>query len=243
MEPKISIIIIGYKEPEIFKKCFQSIIDNTNYPNYEIIFLSNNAEKEIQKYIVDEIINLKKCDIKAIFLDENIGVSRGYNKAVQRHATGKYLCLINSDYIMTQNWLTKLKKCFEHKEGIGLVGCMTDVTGNKKEQVTHQGNIPVVTGRWMNTGLTISMYFTTRKIYDEVSGWDPYYKQGFCDLDFNEKILQAGYEIWVDGKNFCHHNHDCRIKAKDGREKDFVESRIYFRQKWGEKVANKYEWA
>ena len=62
---------------------------------------------------------------------------------------------------------------------------------------------------------------------------------GFEDLDFNEKIKEKGYKIFVNRKTFGYHDHDSEKKRLDEGHKQINKSRETFRKKWG----NKFTWA
>jgi len=229
---KTSIIILAYKEPKKFIKMFETLLKNTSQEDtpFEIIVVSNNAEIQIQEYL-----RLKKNVIDTlIFLPENIGVTKGYNLGVA-NSKGHYLCFFNSDYYMMEGWLYSMINCFEHQKNIGLISCCTNVTANSHERINAEllengevsANLP---GDYAESDYPIAQMFTTKKIFDEVNGFDEYYFVSMLDLDFGEGIRRKGYKLFVNRKCFGYHDYDARKVSEliniDRKNKE------YFNKKW-----------
>ena len=140
MNKKTSIIMLAYKEPEKFKKMFETLIKHTHQDKtpYEIIVLINGCDEEFKKYIY----SLKKHIDVICESNENLGASIGYNRGVDI-AKGHYLCFFNTDYYMDDNWLETMIECFEHKPNIGLVSCCTNVSGNIYAFETSAEGVPI----------------------------------------------------------------------------------------------------
>jgi len=229
MERKISIIILAYKEPEKFKKMFETLLKNTHQDKtpFEIIIIDNNCDAEIRDY-------LNECKHKQGFTVlrslKNLGTSKGFNIGAET-ASGHYLCFFNSDYYMIDGWLESMIDCFEHEPNIGLISCCTNITGNIDERHTKM--------EYKESECAIAQMFTTKDIWDEVNGFSEEFFFGFEDLDFNEKIKEKGYKVFVNGKTFGYHDHDPKIKALDKGHQQMPKSRAIFRKKWGDK----YLWA
>jgi len=241
-QQKTSIIILAYKEPKRFKKMFEILLKNTYQSNtpFEIIVVDNNAEKELKEYInqLDP-----ECNFKLITNTKNLGTSKGFNQGA-RYSTGHYLCFFNSDYYMNVGWLESMITCFEHRPKIGLVSCTTNITGNLDEafDVRMSSGVPIqpaIPSDYKESDCAIAQMFTTRDIWNEVDGFSEEFFFGFEDLDFNEKIKEKGYKIFVNRKTFGFHDHDSEVKALDEGHKQMSKSRDTFRKKWGDK----YRWA
>ena len=236
MESEItSIIILGYKELEKFKKTVETIIQNTHKKEtpYEIIVLLNNAEQGI----IDYVTNNKNYFDKIIIEKENIGVSKGYNKAV-KESTGKYLCFFNSDYYVQEMWLKSMIICFEHQPNIGICSCCTNVTGNIPEKTAIDS---VLYDDYIESDCAIANMFTTKEIFKEVEGFDETYFVAFLDLDLNEKIKAKGYRVFVNRKTFAIHDYMSGKEATISKETNA--GRNYFHRKWGAEVSDLYKWA
>ena len=228
---KTSIIILTYKEPKKFKRMFETLIRNIDKKEtpFEIIVIDNNADKEIKEYLEEQKENIDHLEI----LPENKGVTKGYNLAVS-YSKGYYICFFNSDYYMMNGWLSSMITCFEHQEGIGLISCCTNMTANKQEKVNCKlnGNEAMVDLQddYIETEHPIAQMFTTRKVFDEVNGFDEHYFVSVLDIDFGESIKRKGYKRFVNRKCFGYHDYDVS-KWKDLANID-KKNWEYFKEKW-----------
>ncbi len=229
---KTSIIILAYKEPKKFKKMFETLIKNTHQEKtpYEIIVIGNNPDMWIHRYVSE---NLDKIFKYSIFT-KNCGTSKGFNYGAEK-ASGHYICFFNSDYYMMDNWLESMIDCFEHQPNIGLVSCCTNCTGNVVEKY---GEITQLPKDYVEAECAIAQMFTTKEIWKEVKGLDEnLYPVTFEDLDFNEKIKEKGYRVFVNRK--CFGFHDYMPDKEGGRDALKRRNRKLFKDKWGDK----YKWA
>jgi len=237
--PKTSIIILAYKELEKFKRMFEILLQHTSQSRtpYEIIIVDNNAEPELKEYINQ--LN-PDCNFKLITNKKNLGTSAGFNQGA-KYATGYYLCFFNSDYYMNLGWLDSMIECFEHQPNIGLISCATNATGNKDEVFNiiinkyfvspMQADIPF---DYKESYCAIAQMFTTKKIWEEVEGFDEdLYPVEFEDLDFNERIKAKNYKIFVNRKTFGYHDYD-KTKSKE-RKTTRDRNRKIFYKKWGKR--------
>jgi len=235
---KTSIIILAYKEPEKFKRMFMTLLKHTSQSRtpYEIVVVQNKCDPKIS-----EFINSKDKDIATRIINpENFGTSAGFNQGASI-ATGHYLCFFNSDYYMNIGWLDSMIECFEHRPKIGLISCATNVTGNKDEGCSATINKFLISEMsadisfdYKESECAIAQMFTTKKIWEEVNGFNEEFFFGFEDLDFNEKIKKKGYKIFVNRKTWGYHDHNPALKKLDEGHQQMEKSRDIFRKKWGE---------
>src|SRR5687767_14203858 len=93
----VSIIIINYNTYFLTCNCIKSVFEYTKDISFEVI-LVDNASKELEPIKFEE----QFPDIKVIRLQENIGFAGGNNAGLQ-FASGKYILLVNSDTLLTEN--------------------------------------------------------------------------------------------------------------------------------------------
>lgn len=246
-----SIIILAYKEPEKFERMFEIILQMTDQAitPYEIIVVDNNADSKIKEYLKLQNETLNNIT-QLIVNDKNIGVTKAYNAAAKL-AKGKYLCFFNSDYYVETNWLKSMIDCFEHKSGIGICSCCTNVSGNLAERpkgITHniiygEGTTvaSILHNDYIEADCAIANMFTTKAIFDEVEGFDENYFVAFLDLDLNEKIKARGYSAFINRKTFAIHDYMSGKEAIISKEADA--GRNYFHKKWGPEISDLYKWA
>lgn len=104
--PFCSIIILNYYGEKIIASTLDSLL-NLNFPKdkYEIIVVDNNS-KDRSKEILNSY-SKSHNQIKNIFLNKNLGFSKGNNVGIAQ-SKGEFVCLLNNDCVVDKNWLTEL---------------------------------------------------------------------------------------------------------------------------------------
>ena len=98
----VSIIIPHYNGKELLYNCINSIYQNIQIENFEIILEDNGSTD-------DSVQNIKQLfsDIVIITNETNVGYSGGCNIGAQ-NAKGKYLLFLNNDTEHSKEWVEKL---------------------------------------------------------------------------------------------------------------------------------------
>lgn len=99
--PRVSVIIVTWNARPLLEQCLPSVAASA-YPNLEVI-LADNASTDGSADWVREHFPL----VTIVRHPENWMFCRGNNEAV-RHATGKYVVLLNNDVEVAPNWLDPL---------------------------------------------------------------------------------------------------------------------------------------
>jgi hypothetical protein len=105
--PKVSIILLTYNQLDYTKECFNSIIEKTAYPNYEIIIVDNKSQDDTPNYL--RTIQSEYKNVKVILNEENYGFAKGNNIGINA-CDGDYIILLNNDTVVTRGWITGLIK-------------------------------------------------------------------------------------------------------------------------------------
>jgi len=90
----VDIIVIRFNTTDMDKACFNSIVDNTRYPNTRVTFYDNYKKKDSLSMIWNDIIG---------------------------KSNAKYICLLHSDVKLPKRWLEKLLYELKQKD-VGAVG-------------------------------------------------------------------------------------------------------------------------
>ncbi len=101
-----SIIVLNYFGEKTLKVVLDKLLD-LDYPSnkYEIIVVDNDS-KDSSKKIINKYSSKYK-NIQSIFLNKNLGFSKGNNVGIQA-AKGKYIALLNNDCFVDKRWLKEL---------------------------------------------------------------------------------------------------------------------------------------
>ena len=104
----VSIVVPCYNVEQYIEACVQSLLSQ-KYKDIEIILI-NDGSKDNTPLILENI-SKKDSRIK-IFHQANLGVSETRNIGI-RHAQGKYICFVDSDDCVTEDYISSMMSAME----------------------------------------------------------------------------------------------------------------------------------
>ena len=113
---KIHVIVPVYNAYGDLKVCVESLIKYTDLKKHELIFINDNS---LDKNIIPFLNNLKQENIIVLHNEENRGFSATINRGIE--GCEGDVVLLNSDTIVTKNWIEKIVTCAYSDAAIGTV--------------------------------------------------------------------------------------------------------------------------
>lgn len=177
MSPKVSVIICTYNRAEYLPVAIKSVLAQT-FNDYEIIIVddasNDNTENLVKPYMVE------KSNIKYYKNEQNLGISKSRNKAVNL-ATGEYIAMLDSDdYWTDKNKLQKQTDILEKDSSIGLVGSsILTVRKNKskiKEIFYNTNDKDIRENILVKNQFAQSSILFRKNIFTEVGGYNENYE-------------------------------------------------------------------
>jgi GT2 family glycosyltransferase len=110
----LSVCIVTYQAREWLRRCLDSLYENTNNKNLEIIVVDNGSSDGVGEMLVRDypaVLNIRN--------KSNAGFTRPMNQAM-RAATGRYLLQLNPDTILKLYSLDKLIEFMEQHPETGI---------------------------------------------------------------------------------------------------------------------------
>ncbi|TKS52798.1 glycosyltransferase [Luteimonas yindakuii] len=220
--PRVSLIIPTRNRVELLRMCVQSILERTDYPDYEILIVDNQSDEQATFDYFRELESEPR--VRVLRYDAPFNYSLINNFAAAQ-ATGTVIGLVNNDIeVITPAWLTTMTAQALRPE-IGAVGAMLyypDDTIQHAGVVLGIGGVAghVYTGRRAGTegqcgrallaqelsAVTAACLLVRKEVFDEVGGLDPKLVVAFNDVDFCIRVLDAGYRnIWTPYAELYHH--------------------------------------
>ena len=203
--PLISIIVVSYDGLALTERCLKSILENTEYPNYEVILVFYGSSPPKASPSPDPRIRM-------IRVEGNIGYSEANNLGL-RHARGQFIAFLNNDTVVERGWLKALYDI--------LTASGPDVAAvqSKLLLLGHHGRIDAVGLAFSPLGFLRPVGFMEpdegqydsvhelcviqpaaclirRSVIEEVGGlFDPDYFWGHEDTDFSIRLHLRGYRM------------------------------------------------
>ncbi len=242
-QPLVSIIIPNKNSIKILTECVDSLLERTDWPNYEVLIVDNGSDVDDVWDYYERLQQEYPQRVRVIEYNQPFNYS-AMNNLAAREARGDYLLLLNNDTAIIQDsWLTRMMNHGQRPE-VGVVGCR--LLYPTSTRIQHAGVVvgmagvahhPFI-GADMNdhgplnrlqvdqnySAVTAACLLIRRSVFEAVGGLDELnLKVLFNDVDLGLKVNQAGYKVvWSPFATVVHHG----SKSIDpGRERPEVVAR------------------
>ena len=213
-KPLVSIIIPTKDNYLLLQKCIDSLLEKTEYQNYEIIIVDNQTTQlDALKYL-NKLNTINK--IKVLKYNKPFNYAAINNYAVEE-ASGEFVAFLNNDIeVIDKTWLNEMLQHAQRKE-IGIVGAKLyypDMTIQHAGVVLGIGGVAGHVHKYFDenaygyfsrlqivqnySALTAACIVMKKDIFLEVNGFEEELKVAFNDIDLSLKVLEKGYRnLWT----------------------------------------------
>lgn len=134
--PLVSVIMPSYNHEKFISEAIESVLNQT-YRDIELIII-DDASKDKSKEII-KAYKEKDSRIRAIFHNENKGIARTMNEAIEK-ASRKFLALFSSDDVWVKDKLKKQIKILQKNENciVWSEGIIIDTRSNPTGELFTQ---------------------------------------------------------------------------------------------------------
>lgn len=216
---KLSVIIVNYNVRYFLELCLRSVQAAIISIDAEIIVVDNKSPDNSCE-MVSELFP----DVTLIPNNENIGFSRANNQGVAL-AQGEYVCILNPDTVVAEDTFTQLLSFAEIQQNLGIVSCkLIDGAGKFLPESKRHVPTPSIAIKKL-LGISKSYYASevhendvakvpvfvgafmllSRKVYQEVGGFDERYFMYGEDIDLSYSVINKGYDNYYYGKTTVIH--------------------------------------
>lgn len=258
--PLVSIIIPTKDKVDYLKKCIESVLEKTNYKNYEILIVDTGS-KEKKTFAFYKKLRDNK-NIKFLKWNKAFSFAAVNNFAVKK-ARGKYVLFLNNDTeVIALGWLSAMLEHAQRKE-VGAVGAKLLYPD---ERIQHAGIILGIMGvanhaslnmddracQWFPvsnskdmirdfSAVTAACLMISKKKYLKAGGMNEKFKIAFNDVDFCLRLTQKGYfNVYTPYAKLYHYESVSVGKPEWGNRdiKEFHKEVEMMHKKWSDLLQN-----
>jgi len=218
---KIAIVVLNWNGKALLAEFLPTLVKYNH--NDAQIYVADNASTD------DSVLFVKTNfpTIKIIQNEVNGGYAKGYNDAL-KELKEPLLCLINSDVMVTENWLNEILVQFNKEPNTAAIQPKILAYKNPKyyEYAGAAGGFldkyayPFCAGRIFDTLEEDKRQYDERKqifwasgaclfirkaVFDEVGAFDESYFAHQEEIDLCWRINNAGYGVWYNPKTTIYH--------------------------------------
>lgn|GEM_PF-2963422 len=208
---EVSVVLLAYNNLQFTSQCIESIVQNMDNINYELIVVDNGSTDGTKTYF-ESLPNAK-----VIHLNSNIHLVKGFNIGMMA-AEGKYIAAVCNDFIFTPNWLSNLLICLKSDESIGFVSPGATYISNYQsinipfhsvedfQQRARAYNVSD-SSKWEERVVLLpNVLCCPTALLDAIGYYDTrYYRGEFLDDDISFRIRRAGYKLIYCSDTVTHH--------------------------------------
>lgn len=222
---KCDIIIPVWNKLKLTKECLDSVIKNTTI-SFRSIIIDNNSEKETEDYL-KSLKDRDGVEVVLIRNEQNLGFVKAVNQGM-RISNAEYVCLLNNDTCVQENWLQELINVAQANQHIGIVN-----PGGASDSFKDNN----LSGQWSEIGFATGFcMLIKREVIEKIGLFDEEFETGFFeDTDYCRRAKNAGY-LCAAAKASCvyHHAHKTfETLQKDRIDDLFERNKEIFTQRWG----------
>jgi len=256
---KVSIIIPTKDHTSLLKAAIDSIIEKTDYPDYEIIVLNNNSTTEEFHELMLGYKKSHSSKIKCIDAHFPFNYSKLMNLGASV-SDGVYLLMLNNDVtVIHKDWMTQMVSYAQRKQtgavGVKLLfpdntiqhaGIVLGINGDAGHIFNHMpanysGHFNYAQTTRNYSAVTGACMMCRKEVYNEVGGMDETLAVEYNDFDLCLKFIEHGYyNVYLPSVTLYHHESATRghpfrnIRSYKQHEKDFT----IFANKWSNTIKN-----
>lgn len=249
--PLVSVIIPNKDHKEILETCINSLYENNDYKNFEIIIAENNSTDSTTFEYYD-FLEKTRDNIKVVKWNDVFNYAAINNFAVS-YANGEYLLFLNNDTeVINKTALSELVGTCMRDE-VGIVGAKLlydDDTvqhagvvigfGGFAGHVFHgigkdaEGYMMRALINCNYSAVTAACMLVDKKAFEAVHGFDERFVVALNDIDFCLQVRAKGYTVVYNAHSLWYHYESKSRGYEDTPEKQerFEREIKLFQEKW-----------
>lgn len=254
-KPLVTLIIPTHNRVDLLKRAVSSILEKTEYQNYELIIIDHQSDELGTLQYLSEAAFIK--NIRVIRMEGIFNFSKFNNDAVNL-AGGSIVGLLNNDVeVISSNWLDEMVS-LALQEGIGAVGARLwypnatlqhggvilgygpsriagHIHGIRRDNKGYFGCAELIQNF---SAVTAACLLIKKSVYLEVGGLDESLPVDYNDVDFCLRLIKLGYRnIWTPYAELYHHEHGTRGKVLSPKKSEqLLRDTVYMRNRWGDRL-------
>lgn len=241
---KISVVIPVYNAKEDVQKCLESIKENFDFSDGEVILVDDCSQEETADYLkVEAATNPDKFTL--IRNMENSGFPKTCNNGIAQ-ARGEIIVLLNSDTMIPFGFNKKIAACFDSDPQIAVASPIASYSGsyfiplrdgetvdsmNERIERLHKPVYPTIPTA---EGFCFCIH---RSAIEKYGALDEIYGKGFNEeRDFSFRMNKNGLRCALIDDLYVYHKRHASFGSAERKKQLEANDRI-FKERWGDLVA------
>lgn len=227
---KLSILMVTMDNYEYLKNTIDDVFKYTE--DFELLIYQNarNNSSKVSKYL-DKLVSDNK-NVKLIKDKSNAGFLEP-NNLLATKAKGKYICLLNDDMSLCEDWAKTMTSALESNETLAQVGVDNTCTAISHDGCGTHGSITEY--------IEGSCMVMPRKVYDRYGLFDEknlhfaYHE----DSDLSLRLREHGWNVATIDVSVVHHREKTSSRIREDLKGYQAKNKSYFLDRWKHYLENR----
>lgn len=236
MKYKLAVVILNWNGKNFLEKFLPGVVEFSKLDGVGVVVADNNSSDDSVEWINQHFFK----DVEILQFDKNYGFAGGYNKVFQE-IEAEYICLLNSDVEVSENWINPIltyldthpdtgaacsklrdQKNPEYFEYASAAGGYIDKFGYpfcrgrvfeklEKDNGQYDGVHDVLWG----AGAAL---FVRTKLWNELGGLDEDFFAHMEEIDFCWRLNKAGHRMIIHTDSVVYHVGGGTLPKNDSRK-------------------------
>jgi GT2 family glycosyltransferase len=238
----VTIILPVYNGLRFVRPCLDALADHTDPTDFRLILMDDCSDNHTAEFLRKEIKRFD--DAELVCNEENLGFLKTCNRAWGR-CTSPFVLLLNSDVLVTPDWLPRLLRCAEQDSKIASVNPLTNHAPNIDLPIPQGCNYLGLDRRLAQrpsrcrdvvTGVGFCMLLRRKAVgavlFDEVYG------KGYCEeSDLCMRLTTSGWRTVSAENVYVHHRGHASFSDRAER---YLANRQVFDSRWSQEYQRQY---
>ena len=134
--PSVDIVVPVHNALDFVQGCVRSVIENTTVP-YGLILVDDGSDRTTRDWLRE--VAARFPNVTLVVNERNLGYTRTVNRGLER-SMADHVCVLNSDCVVTPDWLPLMIDCARHASGIGMVGPLSNAASFQSVPRIREGD-------------------------------------------------------------------------------------------------------
>lgn len=192
----VAAIVPAFNEsPDSLVRTLSALLEQTQ-PLDRVVVVDDASPTAV------EIPSQLASRVELVRLEQNLGGSAARNHGAGL-TTARYLLFVNCDVVLHPDWLERGVVFMDSNPGAGAVsGAIVPLLGSRLlrdwrlQFIETKSHRSALAGPTAVTWLVGHVMLVRRSVFEEVGGFDARFRTAREDVDFSDRVLASGYELF-----------------------------------------------
>jgi len=232
------IIICVHNSPKFLRLCLYSVFKSSKSDILNVIIVDDYSD-DVTKQVIKEFESKYNDKVHVITNKTNLGYVKSANKGIQE-SISENIVMLNTDVIVTNNWLEKFQAALKKDSKIGLISPLTNNAANLTVKMPpgfdyiHMNEyLEKNSKKLYPDAMTVVGHclLITRNVIEKIGLFDEIYSPAYTEeTDYHFKAINNGFRAVIADDTYVYHKGESSI---ENRSKLFEEHLKIFLSRWG----------